>query len=100
MNNTKLQARFRVIRQNDRSFSNLKNYRRDIEAYEECIQHFIDNGCDSTAVIERWLKKIEALKLKKATYEQVLKRQLDDLDRDFALSFAVISLSAWQKKVL
>ena len=61
------------------------NYRRDIEAYEVRIQHFIDNGCDSTAVIERWLKKIEALKLKKATYEQVLKRQLDDLDRDFAL---------------
>ncbi len=61
------------------------NYRRDIEAYEERIQHFIDNGCDSAAVIERWLKKIEALKLKKATYEQVLKRQLDDLDRDFAL---------------
>ena len=61
------------------------NYRRDIEAYEERIQHFIDNGCDSAAVIERWLKKIEALKLKKATYEQVLKRRLDDLDRDFAL---------------
>lgn len=61
------------------------NYRRDIEAYEERIQHFIDNGCDSPAVIERWLKKIEALKAKKATYEQVLKRRLDDLDRDFAL---------------
>ena len=61
------------------------NYRRDIETYEERIQHFIDNGCDSTAVIERWLKKIEAMKLKKATYEQVLKRKLDDLDRDFAL---------------
>ncbi len=41
------------------------NYRRDIEAYEERIQHFIDNDCDSAAVIERWLKKIEALKLKK-----------------------------------
>ena len=61
------------------------NYRRNIEAYEERIQHFIDNGCDSPAVIERWLKKIEALKAKKATYEQVLKRRLDDLDRDFAL---------------
>ena len=61
------------------------NYKRDIETYEERIQHFIDNGCDSPAVIERWLKKIEALKAKKATYEQVLKRRLDDLDRDFAL---------------
>lgn len=61
------------------------NYKRDIETYEERIQHFIDNGCNSPAVIARWVKKIEALKAKKETYEQVLKRQLDDLDRDFAL---------------
>jgi len=54
------------------------NYKRD-------IQHFIDNGCSSAAVINRWLKKIEALKAKKATYEQVLKRRLDDLDKDFSL---------------
>lgn len=59
------------------------NYKRDIETYEERIQHFIDNGCSSVAVINRWLKKIEALKAKKATYEQVLKRRLDDLDKDF-----------------
>ncbi len=57
----------------------------NIEAYEERIRHFIDNSCDSAAVIERRLKKIEALKLKKSIYEQVLKRRLDDLDRDFAL---------------
>lgn len=61
------------------------NYKKDIETYEERIQHFIDNGCTSQAVISRWLKKIEALKLKKTTYEQVLKRQLDDLDKDFSL---------------
>jgi len=35
--------------------------------------------------LRRWLKKIEALKAKKATYEQVLKRRLDDLDKDFSL---------------
>ena len=35
------------------------NYRRDIEAYEERIQHFIDNGCDSTAVIERYPNRIK-----------------------------------------
>ena len=61
------------------------NYKRDIETYEERIQHFIDNGCSSAAVINRWLKKIEALKAKKSTYEQVLKRRLDDLDKDFSL---------------
>ena len=61
------------------------NYKRDIEIYEERIQHFIDNGCSSAAVINRWLKKIEALKAKKTTYEQVLKRRLDDLDKDFSL---------------
>ena len=61
------------------------NYKRDIETYEERIQHFIDNGCSSAAVINRWLKKIEALKAKKSTYEQVLKRRLDDLEKDFSL---------------
>lgn len=49
------------------------NYRRDIEAYEERIQHFIDNDCDSPAVIERWLKKIEALKSKKGNLRTGLK---------------------------
>ncbi len=61
------------------------NYKRDIEFYQERIQHFIDNGCESKAVIMRWIDKINALQQKKKTYEEVLKRQLDDLNSDYAM---------------
>ena len=61
------------------------NYRRDIEAYQKAIQSFIDNGCDSPNVIERWMQKIAALQQKKKTYEEVLQRQLDDLNSDYRL---------------
>ena len=61
------------------------NYRRDIEFYQEKIQNFINNGCNSKAVINRWILKIDALGQKKKTYEDVLKRQLSSLDEDFAM---------------
>ena len=61
------------------------NYKRDIEQYQERIQHFIDTGCTSQAVISRWLLKIEALQEKKKTYEEVLKRKLDALNSDYAM---------------
>lgn len=61
------------------------NYKRDIEFYQNRVQHFIDNGCDSNAVIDRWLKKIEVLQQKKQVYEDVLKRQLDDLNSEYSL---------------
>lgn len=61
------------------------NYRKDIEAYQERIQHFLDNGCISAAVIDRWLLKIETLENKKSTYENVLRQELSDLDDDFAI---------------
>ena len=43
------------------------NYKRDLEEYKERIQHFIDTGCTSQAVISRWLLKIEAIQVKKKT---------------------------------
>lgn len=61
------------------------NYKRDIEFYQERIQHFIDDGCDSQAVIQRWMQKINALQMKKHTYEEILQRQLDDLNSDYAM---------------
>lgn len=61
------------------------NYKRDIEFYQQRIQHFIDNGCDSKAVINRWIQKIQDLQQKKKTYEDVLKRQLDALNNDYAM---------------
>lgn len=61
------------------------NYKRDIEFYQQRVQHFIDSGCESQAVIGRWILKIQALQQKKKTYEEVLKRQLDALNSDYAM---------------
>ena len=61
------------------------NYKRDMEQYQERIQHFIDTGCTSQAVISRWLLKIEALQEKKKTYEEVLKQKLNALNSDYAM---------------
>lgn len=61
------------------------NYKRDIETYQQAIQRFIDNGCDSPKVIERWMQKIAALQQKKKTYEEVLQRRLDDLNSDYRM---------------
>lgn len=61
------------------------NYKRDIEFYQQRVQHFIDSGCESQAVIGRWIQKIQALQQKKKTYEEVLKRQLDALNSDYAM---------------
>ena len=62
-----------------------ENYRRDIDFYKQRIQHFIDSGCGSKAVIESWMQKIEALTQKKAVYEEVLKRKLDALNSDYEM---------------
>ena len=59
------------------------NYKRDIDMYSTKIQNFIDNGCESKVVIERWINKVKALQTKKITYEEILKRRLDDLNQDF-----------------
>ena len=61
------------------------NYKRNIEFYQERVQHFIDSGCKSSAVINRWLQKIADLQHKKETYENILKRQLDNLNSDYAM---------------
>jgi len=61
------------------------NYKREIEDYQDRIQNFINNGGTSKAVIDRWLLKIDALRQKKETYENVLKQELSMLDSDFAM---------------
>ena len=61
------------------------NYKKDIAFYQERVQHFIDSGCESKAVIQRWLDKIGGLQQKKATYEAILQRRLDDLNKDYEI---------------
>jgi gamma-glutamylcyclotransferase (GGCT)/AIG2-like uncharacterized protein YtfP len=60
-------------------------YKKDIEFYQEKVQHFLDSGCDSQTVIDRWILKVEALQKKKAVYEDVLKRELTGLDEEFGV---------------
>ena len=60
-------------------------YAKDIAFYKERIQHFLDGDNRSTALCERWVRKIDALKQKKETYESVLKKDLANLEQDFAL---------------
>jgi hypothetical protein len=65
-----------------------RSVRREIEEYRERAAYFIESGCQSAAVMERWALKISALDTKKAEYENVLRRELDDLDGDLkSLSF-------------
>ena len=52
---------------------------------EDMVENFIENGWDSPKVIEHWIQKIAALQQKKKTYEEVLQRQLDDLNSDYRL---------------
>ena len=61
------------------------NYKRDIETYQERIQHFINSKCTSETIINRWILKIQALEQKKQTYENTLKQELGNLDDEFAI---------------
>ena len=60
------------------------NFRRDVEAYQEKIQQFLDKGGTSQAAMDRWQERIALLLQKKQSYEEVLRRQLDALDDDYA----------------
>jgi len=58
--------------------------RREVELYQERVKHFIDTDITSSAVMNRWILKIEALEEKKRHYEDILRRQLDDLNDEFS----------------
>ncbi len=57
--------------------------KREIAEYQERADYFIQSGCQSPAVMERWVLKIQGLEEKKRHYEQVLRRELDGLDDEF-----------------
>jgi hypothetical protein len=54
--------------------------RREIEEYAERARYFIESGCQSAAVMDRWILKISALEAKKGEYESILNRELDELN--------------------
>lgn len=58
--------------------------RREVEVYQERVKHFIDTDITSTAVMNRWINKIEGLEEKKRHYEDILRRNLDNLNDEFS----------------
>ena len=58
--------------------------KKEIAAYQERADYLIKSGSQSPAVMERWVLKIQALEEKKKHYEDVLRRELDGLDDEFA----------------
>lgn len=60
-------------------------YQEEIETYQEKVQHFITSGLKSKVILNRWMMKIDALRAKKQTYEQVFQNQLSKLDDDFRI---------------
>ncbi len=57
--------------------------KKEIAEYQERADYFIQSGCQSPAVMERWVLKIQGLEEKKRHYEKVLRRELDGLDDEF-----------------
>lgn len=55
----------------------------EIAAYEERAAYLIQAGSQSPAVMDRCVLRIQALEEKKGRYEQILKRELSELDNQF-----------------
>ena len=58
--------------------------KKQIAENQERADYFIQSGCQSPAVMERWALKIQGLEERKRHYEQVLRRELDGLDDEFS----------------
>ena len=57
--------------------------RKEIETYQERAEYFISSDCQSVAIMDRWVLKIEGLEEKKRHYEELLKKELDELGEEF-----------------
>lgn len=60
-----------------------RSVRKEIEEYEERVTKLIQGNSRSAAVMERWVMRIRGLEQMKAHYEQLLRRELTDLDDEF-----------------
>ena len=58
---------------------------KQIEEYQERIEHLIKSGSESTAILNRWLLKVEGLEQKKKSYEDILKQNLQGIDEEFGV---------------
>ena len=61
-----------------------RTVRREIQEYEERANHLIETGSQSPAVMDRMVLHIQGLEQKKHHYEEILKRELHDVDDEFS----------------
>ncbi len=74
--------------------------KKEIAAYQEKLDYLIKSGSQSPAVMDRWVLKVQGLEEKKKHYEQVLRRELDGLDDEFAtLKFLSQELQVRAQKI-
>lgn len=60
-----------------------RSVRKEIAEYEQRVTGLIQNGSQSPKIMERWVMRIQGLEEKKRNYEEILKRELTDLDDEF-----------------
>lgn len=58
--------------------------KKEIAEYQERVTRLISSNSQSPAILDRWILKIQSLEGKKKHYENVLRRELDGLDDEFA----------------
>lgn len=58
--------------------------KKEIAEYQDRCNRLLQSGCQSPSIMERWVLKIQGLEEKKHRYEQVLHRELDQLDDEFS----------------
>jgi len=74
--------------------------KKEIETYTASLEHLIATGSQSAAIMERWGRKIDALETKKRHYEELLKRELTELDEQYdMLRFLAQELAARVSKI-
>lgn len=61
-----------------------RSVRKEIAEYEKSATHLIQTGNQSPAIMERWVLRIQGLEEKKRHYEEILKRELTQLNDEFA----------------
>lgn len=57
--------------------------RKEVQEYQERAEHLIGSGCQSAAIMDRMVRRIEDLRAKKRKYEALFQKELDALDDEF-----------------
>ena len=57
--------------------------KKEIETYQERASHLINTGCESPAIMARWVSKIRELGKKRRRYEDLFQRQISEVEGEF-----------------